>query len=82
VVCDRGRAGEVWLDHVDKPRLVRCDAVAVEKPLEIREQKAVLACESDNAGVDGVQPSPKLKRGRRERPSSRRPTSLSPSLGS
>jgi hypothetical protein len=33
-------AGEVRLDHLDEPALVRCDAVPVEQPLEVGEQEA------------------------------------------
>ena len=37
VLSDGGSAGEVRLDHLDEPRLFRCDAVPVEEPLEIRK---------------------------------------------
>ena len=52
---DRGRAGEVGLDHLDEPRLVGCDAVPVEEPLEIGEQEAALAGQPRDAAVDCVQ---------------------------
>jgi hypothetical protein len=55
VFGDGGRAGEVGLDHLDEPGVVRCDAVSVEESLEIGEQEAVIAGELCDAAVDGVQ---------------------------
>src|SRR5439155_13317123 len=52
---DRGRAGEVGLDHLDEPRLVGCDAVPVEEPLEIGEQEAALAGQPRDAAINCVQ---------------------------
>ena len=82
VLGDGGGAGEVRLDDVDEPRFVGGDSVPVEEPLEIGEQKAVFAGQLDDAAVDRVQPPSELDRRDRDRPISRRPASLSPSLGS
>jgi hypothetical protein len=57
VVGDRGRSSEVRLDHLDKPRLVRCKAVPVAEPLEIGEQKAALAGQLCDSAVECVQAS-------------------------
>ena len=79
---DGGGAGEVRLNDLDEPGVVRGDAVPVEELLEIGEQKAALAGQLDDAAVDRVQPPSELDRRDRDRPISRRPASLSPSLGS
>jgi hypothetical protein len=55
VLGDRGRAGEVRLDHLDVPGLVRCEAVAVEELLEIGEEEAVLVAERRDAAVERVE---------------------------
>src|SRR4029453_15011756 len=52
---DDGRPGEVRLDHLNEPGLVRGDAVPVEEPLEIGNQEIVLRGQLHDAGVDGVQ---------------------------
>ena len=54
VLGDRGRTGEIRLDHVHEPRLLRCDAVPVEEPFEIGEQEAMVARELRDAAVDCV----------------------------
>jgi hypothetical protein len=46
----------VRLDHLNEPGLVRCDAVPVEEPLQIGEQKVPLAGSLPNAAIHGVQP--------------------------
>jgi hypothetical protein len=55
VLGDRGRAGEVRLDHLDEPGLVRGEAVSVEQTLEIGKEEAVLLRERLDAAVDRVQ---------------------------
>jgi hypothetical protein len=50
VLCDRGRAGEVRLDQLDKQGVVGCDAVPVEGPLEIGEQEVMFGGEFRDAG--------------------------------
>jgi hypothetical protein len=55
VLRDGSGTGEVRLDHVDEPRLVRSDAMPVEEPLEIGEQKAVFAGQLLDAAIDCVQ---------------------------
>ena len=82
VLSGGGRAGEVRLDHVDEPRLVRCDSMPVEEPLEIGEQKAALSCQLPNAAIQCFRRRRSAIVASRERPSSRRLRSLSPSLGS
>ena len=57
VLGDRGRSGEVRLDHLNEPRLVRCKAVPVAEPLEIGEQKAALEGELRDTAVECVQAS-------------------------
>jgi hypothetical protein len=57
VLGGRGRAGAVRLDHLDIPGLVRGEAVAVEEPLEISEEEAVLIGELRDAGVECEAPS-------------------------
>jgi hypothetical protein len=44
-------AGEVRLDHLDEPALVRCEAVPVEQPLEVGEQEATCAGELHELSV-------------------------------
>jgi hypothetical protein len=53
VFRDGGRAGEVRLDHLNEPGLVRSDAVAVEEPLDIGNQETTLPGELREATVDG-----------------------------
>jgi hypothetical protein len=48
---DRRRAGEVRLDHLDVPGLVRCDPMSMEEPFEISEEEAVLVGELADAAV-------------------------------
>ena len=55
MLCDRGRAGEVRLDHLDVPGVVRCDAVPVEEPLDVGEQEAMVGGEFRDAAVEGVE---------------------------
>ena len=52
---DGGRAGQVRLDHVDVPGLVRGDAVSVEEPLEIGNQETMFPGQLRDAAVEGVQ---------------------------
>jgi hypothetical protein len=62
VLCDRGRAGEVRLDQLDEPGVVRCDAVAVDEPLEIGEQEVMFGGECRDAAVEGAQAPSQLDR--------------------
>src|SRR5436309_13224614 len=62
VFRDGARTGEVGLDHLDEPWLVRCDAMSAEEPLEIREHEGALARQFCNAAVDCVQSPSKLDR--------------------
>ncbi len=55
VLGDGGRSSEVRLDHLNKPRLVECEAVPVEEPLEISKQKAALPGQLRDAAVKCVQ---------------------------
>src|SRR5436305_1701364 len=51
---DGGRAGQVRLDHVDEPGLVRGDAVSVEEPLEIGTELAGERVRPSSTGYAGV----------------------------
>jgi hypothetical protein len=51
VLGDGACSGEVGLDHLDEPWLIRCDAVAVEESLEIGEQEAMVGGELADAVV-------------------------------
>jgi hypothetical protein len=59
---DRGRTGEVRLDHLNEPTLVRCDAMPVEEPLQIREQETMRLGQLRYPAVDRVQSPSQLDR--------------------
>jgi hypothetical protein len=67
VLCDRAsaRAGEVRLDHLDVPAVVRREAVPVEEPLHVSEQEAVVGSEFLDARVNDVQALSQLGDGER-----------------
>jgi hypothetical protein len=52
---DGARTGEVRLDRLNEPGLVRGDAVPVEEPLEIGNQETMFPGQLRDAAVEGVQ---------------------------
>ena len=68
VAGDRGRAGEVRLNHLHEPCFARGDAVPVEEALQVRQQEPAVGGEAPDPAIQRVQSPPELERSEARQP--------------